>query len=214
MQTPQTQKMQAQYGQQCSVAHQQQPQQRMLHIQQPDLQHQPQHHQQVPQYAHPEQGPRMQQQQHPRLHVQKGAARPAQSPHLQQQRPEHLKVLHVHTPQHGAPSTHTVQRQHSARSNQSPTTRTIGSPAASPGVAPSPRTADSPGGTEWHGAATAALGILLDSLQPAMGAILAHTLGPDIWRECLDPRPPWRTARDMLMALPSARDSLGMQHTL
>jgi hypothetical protein len=122
-------------------------------------------------------------------------------------------MLHVHTPQHGAPSAHTVQRQHSARSNQSPTTHSVGSPAASPGVAPSPRIAGSPGGTEWHGAATAALSILLDSLQPAMGAILAHTLGPDIWRDCLDPRPPWRTARDMLMALPSARDSLGMQRT-
>lgn len=129
-------------------------------------------------------------------------------------------MLHVHTPQHGASSAHSVQRQQSARSNQSPAARSVGSPAATPGFAashsfaPSPRIADSPGGTEWHGAATAALGILLDSLQPAMGAILAHTLGPDIWQDCLDPRPPWRTARDMLMALPSARDSLGMQHTI
>ena len=220
MQTPETQQPPLHYGQQCSVVCQQRSQQQSRYIPQPDLRHQPQQHQQAPQHAHADQGPRMQQQQPPRLHMQKNAAQPVQPPHLQQQRPPQPEVLHVHTPRHGASSAHTVQRQHSACSSQSPAARSVGSPAASPGFAashgfaPSPRSADSPGGTEWHGAATAALSILLDSLQPAVGAILAHTLGPDIWQDCLDPRPPWRTARDMLMALPSARDSLGMQHIL
>lgn len=43
-----------------------------------------------------------------------------------------------------------------------------------------------------------------------MAAVLSHTLGPHLWRECLAPQPPWHEPRRMLEALDHAGGSLGL----
>lgn len=155
------------------------------------------------------------QQQQQRQHTRK-AAQQAQDLPLQQHRPAPFTLLRMPMQLHEAVLPSHVQPQHYAGGGwrPSPSICSPSSSAARHSTAASPSNADSPCGTEWHGAATDALKVLLDSLQPAVGAILAHTLGADIWQDCTDPRPPWRSTRDMLMALPKARDSLGTHPTV
>lgn len=220
---PQHQQLQHQrWLQQHQVQQQQQQQQqqsqcqqlRPLNLQQStplDLQWPAQQHQSTALPHHQRQSQQQQQQPPPPLSPQYPAQLSLQRLHhqqiQQQSLQQQLSPLSPQYPgqQHQAPQPSSPQHQqqvHLQGSSSAPAALTVNpsSPSASPGS------------TEWLGAATEALKILLDSLQPAIAAVLSHTLGADIWQDCLAPRPPWRDARQMLDALRQTRDSLELSN--